>query len=107
MAAAVPAVSAFNGGVVETRYRVQVELPEGFSLVGDQMLEALTKRPNTIPRPRLGLSSSNFGALVFFFFSSGNPISPGLYARLCADFPTVSGILVRVEEVGGVILVQG
>ncbi|CAM9835997.1 unnamed protein product, partial [Laminaria digitata] len=30
---------------------------------------------------------------VFLYSSSGNPISPGLYTRLCADFSTVSGIL--------------
>ncbi|CAM9914809.1 unnamed protein product, partial [Ectocarpus fasciculatus] len=30
---------------------------------------------------------------VFLYSAAGNPISPGLYARLCADFTTVSGIL--------------
>ena len=30
------------------------------------------------------------------FPSAGNPISPSLYTRLCADFPMISGILVRV-----------
>ncbi|CAM9589564.1 unnamed protein product, partial [Ectocarpus sp. 8 AP-2014] len=30
---------------------------------------------------------------VFLYSAAGNPISPGLYARLCADITTVSGIL--------------
>ncbi|CAM9265704.1 unnamed protein product [Ectocarpus sp. 12 AP-2014] len=30
---------------------------------------------------------------IFLYSAAGNPISPGLYARLCADITTVSGIL--------------